>query len=100
MLFRCMDYVHMSNPCYNFSEFVFDPAKWPRDQMDEDFLKLGKMFNAMRSVVRVPNLDPKYKIAVLASKQVLSANQYGNVIANLTNAIIKIVFIRYRFFVF
>jgi len=27
-------------------------------------------FNALRSVVRVPNLDPKYKIAVLASKQV------------------------------
>lgn len=60
----------MSNPCYNFSEFVFDPANWPRDQMDEDFSKLGKMFNAMRSVVRVPKLDPKYKIAVLASKQV------------------------------
>lgn len=52
------------------SEFIFDPAKWPRTQVDEDFTKLGKMFNAMRSVVRVPSLDPKYKIAVLASKQV------------------------------
>lgn len=38
--------------------------------MEEDFLKLSKMFNAMRSVVRVPALDPKYKISVLASKQV------------------------------
>ncbi|KAI8554332.1 hypothetical protein RHMOL_Rhmol05G0090400 [Rhododendron molle] len=51
------------------SEFVFDPAKWPRVQMEEDFLKLSKIFNAMRSVVRVPALDPKYKISVLASKQ-------------------------------
>jgi len=33
-----------------------------------DFLKIGKMFIAMRSVVRVPDLDPKYKIAVFASK--------------------------------
>ncbi|KAJ4831584.1 Formyltetrahydrofolate deformylase 1, mitochondrial [Turnera subulata] len=51
------------------SDFIFDPFKWPRAQMDEDFLKLSKMFKAMRSVVRVPNLDPKFKIAVLASKQ-------------------------------
>ncbi|KAK2975002.1 hypothetical protein RJ640_012868 [Escallonia rubra] len=50
-------------------EFVFDPAKWPRVQMDEDFLKLSKIFNATKSVVRVPDLDPKFKIAVLASKQ-------------------------------
>ena len=52
------------------SEFVFDPRKWPREQIDEDFLTLAMTFNALRSVVRVPNLDPKYKIAVLASKQV------------------------------
>ena len=52
------------------SEFVFDPCKWPREQMDEDFLKIGRIFNAMRSVVRVPDLDPKYKVAVFASKQV------------------------------
>lgn len=56
--------------CLACSEFVFDPVKWPRVQMDEDFLKLSKMFNAMRSVVRVPDLDPKFKIAILASKQV------------------------------
>ncbi|KAI4327139.1 hypothetical protein L6164_019636 [Bauhinia variegata] len=54
---------------YSRSDFVFDPIKWPRNQMDEDFLKLSTSFNAMRSVVRVPALDPKYKIAVLASKQ-------------------------------
>ncbi|KAA8538537.1 hypothetical protein F0562_028092 [Nyssa sinensis] len=51
------------------SEFVFDPAKWPREQMEEDFLKLSTMFNAMKSVVRAPDIDPKYKIPVLASKQ-------------------------------
>ncbi|KAL6986004.1 Formyltetrahydrofolate deformylase 1, mitochondrial [Sarracenia purpurea var. burkii] len=54
---------------YSRSEFAFDPAKWPRVKMDEDFLKLSKMFNAIRSVVRVPALDRKYKIAVLSSKQ-------------------------------
>lgn len=52
------------------SEFIFDPVKWSRLQMDEDFSKLGKAFNAMRSVVRVPSQDPKFKIAVFASKQV------------------------------
>lgn len=51
------------------SEFIFDPLKWPREQMSEDFLNLSKHFKAMRSVVRVPLLDPRYKIAVLASKQ-------------------------------
>ncbi|XP_027335539.1 formyltetrahydrofolate deformylase 1, mitochondrial-like isoform X2 [Abrus precatorius] len=54
---------------YSRSDFVFDPVKWPRVQMEEDFLKLSQTFNATRSVVRVPALDPKYKIAVLASKQ-------------------------------
>ncbi|XP_024987055.1 formyltetrahydrofolate deformylase 1, mitochondrial isoform X2 [Cynara cardunculus var. scolymus] len=57
------------NVFYSRSEFVFDPTKWPRAQMDEDVLNLSKKFNANRSVVRVPSLDPKYKIAVLASKQ-------------------------------
>lgn len=52
------------------SQFLFDPSKWPRIEMDEDFRKISKMFNAWKSVVRVPNLDPKYKIAILASKQV------------------------------
>ncbi|EXC02123.1 Formyltetrahydrofolate deformylase [Morus notabilis] len=55
--------------CKPGSEFIFDPAKWPRPQMDEDFLKISKTFNAMKSVVRVPEHDPKYKIAVLVSKQ-------------------------------
>lgn len=54
---------------YSRSQFIFDPVKWPREQMDEDFKNLSKMFNAMRSIVRVPDRDPKYKIAVLASKQ-------------------------------
>ncbi|KAK9716350.1 hypothetical protein RND81_06G227600 [Saponaria officinalis] len=54
---------------YSRSEFIYDPSKWPREQMDEDFLKIGTMFRAMKSVVRVPDLDPKYKIAVFASKQ-------------------------------
>ncbi|XP_074317418.1 formyltetrahydrofolate deformylase 2, mitochondrial-like isoform X2 [Silene latifolia] len=54
---------------YSRSDFIFDPSKWPRTQMDADFLKLGAMFSAIKSVVRVPDLDPKYKIAVFASKQ-------------------------------
>ncbi|XAR70472.1 Formyltetrahydrofolate deformylase [Bertholletia excelsa] len=54
---------------YSRSEFVFDPAKWQRMAMKEDFLKLAKMFNAKRSAVCVPALDPRYKIAILASKQ-------------------------------
>lgn len=52
------------------SEFIFDPVKWSRQQMHEDFTKLAKTFNAMKSVARVPNQDPKYKIAIFASKQV------------------------------
>ena len=39
-------------------------------QMEEDFLRISKTFNAMRSVIRVPALDPKYKIAILVAKQV------------------------------
>ncbi|KAL2348170.1 hypothetical protein Fmac_002170 [Flemingia macrophylla] len=54
---------------YSRNVFVFDPVMWPRMQMEEDFLKLSKAFNAMRSVIRVPALDPKYKIAIIASKQ-------------------------------
>lgn len=38
--------------------------------MDEDFGKIAKTFNALKSVVRVPDIDQKYKIAVFASKQV------------------------------
>ncbi|CAI0418068.1 unnamed protein product, partial [Linum tenue] len=54
---------------YSRSEFIFDHVKWPRAQMEEDFMELSRSFNATRSVVRVPDLDPKYKIAILASKQ-------------------------------
>ncbi|ESW29276.1 hypothetical protein PHAVU_002G057400 [Phaseolus vulgaris] len=54
---------------YSRNVFVFDPVLWPRMQMEEDFLRISKTFNAMRSVIRVPALDPKYKIAILASKQ-------------------------------
>ncbi|KAL7605020.1 hypothetical protein Lser_V15G17406 [Lactuca serriola] len=50
-------------------EFVFDPIKWQRKQMNKDLLNLSKMFNAVKSLVRVPSVDPKYKIALLASKQ-------------------------------
>ncbi|XP_028751835.1 formyltetrahydrofolate deformylase 1, mitochondrial isoform X2 [Neltuma alba] len=59
----------MESMYFSALDFVFDPVKWPRVQMHEDFLKLSKEFNAMRSVVRVPALDPKYRIAVLVSKQ-------------------------------
>lgn len=54
-----------------YSEFIFHRAKWSRVQMDEDFLKLSRMFNAINSVVRVPDLDTRHKIAILASKQVI-----------------------------
>ncbi|URE14297.1 formyltetrahydrofolate deformylase, partial [Musa troglodytarum] len=52
-----------------FCEFVFDPTYWPRDVVDNDFIKLSKLFSAEKSIVRVPDLDPKYKIVILASKQ-------------------------------
>ncbi|XP_064972525.1 formyltetrahydrofolate deformylase 1, mitochondrial-like isoform X1 [Musa acuminata AAA Group] len=54
---------------YSRSEFVFDPTHWPRDVVDNDFIKLSKLFSAEKSIVRVPDLDPKYKIVILASKQ-------------------------------
>eukprot|EP00250_Pteridium_aquilinum_P012980 c21059_g3_i1 orf=701-1561(+) len=49
------------------SEFVFDPSQWPRDVMDEDFLRLKNTFKAKYSMVRVPERDPLLKIAVLVS---------------------------------
>lgn len=67
-------FTYAMNSFIIYSEFAFNPAKWPRMQMDEDFSKLSKRFNAMRSVVRVPNLDPKYKISVFASKQVCESD--------------------------
>ncbi|XP_004511698.1 formyltetrahydrofolate deformylase 1, mitochondrial-like isoform X1 [Cicer arietinum] len=54
---------------YSRTDFVFDHVKWPRLQMEEDFLKISKTFNAVRSILRVPAIDPKYRIAVLASNQ-------------------------------
>ncbi|GJN31309.1 hypothetical protein PR202_gb19691 [Eleusine coracana subsp. coracana] len=56
---------------YSRSEFTYNPKLWPRDVLHEDFLRLSNHFNAQRSVVRVPDLDPKYKISILASKQVV-----------------------------
>ncbi|ESQ39890.1 hypothetical protein EUTSA_v10000960mg [Eutrema salsugineum] len=57
------------NVFYSRSEFIFDPVKWPRNQVDKDFQNIAKTFGAMNSVVRVPSIDPKYKIALLLSKQ-------------------------------
>lgn len=37
--------------------------------MSEDFQAIAQRFGAMNSVVRVPSIDPKYKIALLLSKQ-------------------------------
>ncbi|XP_059074467.1 formyltetrahydrofolate deformylase 1, mitochondrial isoform X2 [Cryptomeria japonica] len=52
----------------DFSNPVFQ-GEWPRVAMDEDFGKLAKMFSAQKSIVRVPEIDAKFKIAVLASRQ-------------------------------
>lgn len=60
------------------SEFAFDPANWPRDVMDNDFSNLSKFFSAEKSIVRVPDLDSKYRIAILASKQVLFLSCLGS----------------------
>ncbi|CAN8245725.1 unnamed protein product [Cochlearia groenlandica] len=58
-----------NNVFYSRSEFIFDPVKWPRSQVGEDFQTIAQTYGAMNSVVRVPSLDPKYKIALLLSKQ-------------------------------
>jgi len=55
---------------YSRCEFCYDPLRWPRQVIKDDFLKISKFFNANISSVRVPKLDPMYKIAVLCSKQV------------------------------
>ncbi|KAF7048718.1 hypothetical protein CFC21_057419 [Triticum aestivum] len=54
---------------YARSEFTYNPRLWPRDVLRADFLRLSDCFSAQKSTVRVPDIDPKYKIAVLASKQ-------------------------------
>ncbi|KVH87503.1 Formyltetrahydrofolate deformylase, partial [Cynara cardunculus var. scolymus] len=59
------------NVSYSRSEFVFGPIKWQRKQMNSDFFDLSKMFTAVKSLVRVPSVDPKYNIDVLASKQLI-----------------------------
>jgi formyltetrahydrofolate deformylase len=59
------------NPsCLPCSEFTYNPRLWPRNVVHTDFVNLSSCFNAQHSTVRVPHLDPKYKISVLASKQV------------------------------
>ncbi|KAL6589575.1 hypothetical protein ACP70R_050308 [Stipagrostis hirtigluma subsp. patula] len=63
-------FVPDDNPVfYSRSEFTYNPRLWPRDVLHNDFLTLSNFFNAHRSTVRVPDLDPKYKISILASKQ-------------------------------
>jgi hypothetical protein len=52
------------------SEFTYNPRLWPRHELHNDFLNLSRCFNAQTSTVRVPDLDPKYNISILASKQV------------------------------
>eukprot|EP00252_Welwitschia_mirabilis_P020616 TRINITY_DN5088_c0_g1_i1.p1 TRINITY_DN5088_c0_g1~~TRINITY_DN5088_c0_g1_i1.p1 ORF type:complete len:326 (-),score=61.23 TRINITY_DN5088_c0_g1_i1:60-1037(-) len=51
------------------SEFVYDPLQWPREAMDKDFKKLANAFQAHVCSLRVPNIDPKFKIAILVSRQ-------------------------------
>lgn len=48
--------------------------------MGEDFETIARKFNAMSSVVRVPSLDPKYKIALLLSKQVNNIFDITNIL--------------------
>ncbi|KAL3699095.1 hypothetical protein R1sor_017117 [Riccia sorocarpa] len=54
---------------YSRSEFSFDPLQWARDVMEEDFKEIAHRFKADMSVVRVPEVDPDLKMAVLASWQ-------------------------------
>lgn len=68
------DYVFEKDGFF-YSEFTFDPVKWPRNQVDEDFQTIAQRYGALNSVVRVPSIDPKYKIALLLSKQVFKMFQ-------------------------
>ncbi|CAI5465280.1 unnamed protein product [Closterium sp. Yama58-4] len=52
------------------SEFSFDPARWPRQQMQEDFAALGAELGAERSNVHVMAQDKRLRMAVLVSQQV------------------------------
>nr|CAB3450265.1 unnamed protein product [Digitaria exilis] len=76
---------------YSRSEFTYNPKLWPRDELHKDFLDLSHYFSAQRSTVRVPDLDPKYKISVLASKQILSESflqSYGKDIINIHHGLL------------
>lgn len=76
-MFLCL--VVMKTTCFilfSDSEFIFDPVKWPRNQVDEDFQTIAQTYGALNSVVRVPSIDPKYKIALLLSKQVLYLSNF------------------------
>ncbi|GJP32145.1 hypothetical protein CLOM_g16722 [Closterium sp. NIES-68] len=54
---------------YSRSEFSFDPARWPRQQMEADFASLAADLGAQKSLVRVAAMDKKLRMAVLASQQ-------------------------------
>ncbi|CAI5522254.1 unnamed protein product, partial [Closterium sp. Naga37s-1] len=54
---------------YSRSEFSFDPARWPRQQMQEDFAALGLELGAERSKVHVMAQDKRLRMAVLVSQQ-------------------------------
>ncbi|CAI5505364.1 unnamed protein product [Closterium sp. Naga37s-1] len=54
---------------YSRSEFSFDPARWPRQQMQEDFAALGAELGAERSKVHVMASDKRLRMAVLVSQQ-------------------------------
>lgn len=49
--------------------------QWPRAVMDDDFSQLSRLFNADKSIVKIPSKDPDLKMAVLASWQVSSREQ-------------------------
>ncbi|KAL2609731.1 hypothetical protein R1flu_028304 [Riccia fluitans] len=64
-----IDFDNGSPIFYSRSEFSFDPLLWPRDVMQADFKEIGESFGADKSLVRVPDVDPDLKMAVLASWQ-------------------------------
>ncbi|KAK7847741.1 formyltetrahydrofolate deformylase 1 [Quercus suber] len=53
-------------------QFIFDPVKWPREQMDEDFNNLSKMFNAMRSLSGCPTKTPNIKLPSLLQNRTIA----------------------------
>lgn len=78
------------------SEFTFNPRLWPRHEIHNDFLNLSHCFNAQTSTVRVPDLDPKYNISILASKQVwllylLASPRHNNYLISFCMHILTVV---------